>query len=128
MIHNNILLAYFNKPKVKESLTVFLDVDGVLNKESDWAIPFSLNNECFLTLSRIWKEFEKQHILRLVLISTWRSGREKEHNTDSYEYLESTLKRYGIKISDVIPLSNKGRQNEVEYYSKKKQCWKKHNN
>ena len=25
---------------------IFLDIDGVLNKESDWSKPFSLNSDC----------------------------------------------------------------------------------
>ena len=32
--------------KTKGLLTIFLDVDGVLNKEADWRSQFSLNKEC----------------------------------------------------------------------------------
>ena len=104
------------KPKVKLPLTVFLDVDGVLNKQSDWSTAFTLNEECISAFSKLWQELSKYYIPKLVLISTWRSGKGREQNTESYDYLVGTLKGIGIKISDTTPLTNKGRQNEVEYY------------
>ena len=79
------------RKKIKEPLTVFIDVDGVLNKEADWRTPFSLNDSCISAFNDLWKELSKYYIPRLVLVSTWRSGKGKEHNTDSYDYLESTL-------------------------------------
>ena len=35
---------------------IFLDIDGVLNKESDWSKPFSLNSDC---IRRFVKNIEK---------------------------------------------------------------------
>lgn len=107
---------YFRTLKIKKSLAIFLDVDGVLNKESDWQTPFSLNNGCVSTFSKLWTELSKKYCLSLVLISSWRSGKSKYGNTDAYDHLEAALKQYGIKINDTTPLSNKGRQNEVNYY------------
>ena len=35
---------------------IFLDIDGVLNKESDWSKPFSLNSDC---IRRFCEKIEK---------------------------------------------------------------------
>lgn len=47
---------------------IFLDIDGVLNKESDWSKPFSLNSDC------IRRFCEKNREARIILISSWKNG------------------------------------------------------
>lgn len=102
--------------KIKEPLTIFLDVDGVLNKESDWINPFTLNDSCVKVFNELWRELSKHYVPQLVLISTWRSGKGNLGNSEAYQRLENALEKYGIRISGTTPISNKGRQNEVEYY------------
>ena len=102
--------------KTKRFLTIFLDVDGVLNKEGDWRSQFSLNEECVNAFVSLWNDLSKIYIPSLVIVSTWRAGKGKEQNTDSYNYLENTLRSHGIKILGLTPVSNKGRQNEIDYY------------
>lgn len=88
---------------------VFFDVDGVLNKESDWKVKFSLDKSCIKAFADICNYLKKSYVeVKLVIISTWRTGENKN--------LENALAEYGLKISDSTPVSNKGRQAEVEYY------------
>ena len=35
---------------------IFLDIDGVLNKESDWSKPFSLNSDCIRRFCEKYRE------------------------------------------------------------------------
>ena len=53
------------------SFVVFLDVDGVLNKQSDWKRPFSLNDECCYWFNTLIKDLPN---VKIVLSSTWRNG------------------------------------------------------
>lgn len=53
---------------------IFLDIDGVLNKESDWSKPFSLNRDC------IRRFCEKYREARIILISSWKNGFISSHN------------------------------------------------
>ena len=43
---------------------IFLDIDGVLNKESDWSKPFSLNSDC---IRRFCEKIEKLVLFRFPL-------------------------------------------------------------
>ena len=63
--------------KVKEPLTIFLDVDGVLNKESDWINPFALNDSCIKIFNELWQELSKHYIPQLVLINTQNNVEER---------------------------------------------------
>ena len=74
---------------------IFLDIDGVLNKESDWSKPFSLNSDC------IRRFCEKNREARIILISSWKNGfisSHNEKNTPQIKELEAQLDRYGIRI------------------------------
>lgn len=74
---------------------IFLDIDGVLNKESDWSKPFSLNSDC------IRRFCEKNREARIILISSWKNGfisSHNEKNTPQIKELEARLDRYGIRI------------------------------
>lgn len=93
----------------------FLDIDGVLNKESDWKRPFILNDSCVQCFSKIIKKDKSPHI---ILSSTWRAGYSNKGEKSSGNQL-SKLEEYGITIEDITPISNKTRQEEIEYYIRK---------
>lgn len=57
----------------KETIYVFLDVDGVLNTEADWRVPFSLNKSC-LARFELWCKRQQTKKLQVVLSSTWKNG------------------------------------------------------
>lgn len=74
---------------------IFLDIDGVLNKESDWSKQFSLDSEC---IRRFGEEYRGS---RVILISSWKNGfisSHNEKNTPQIKELEAQLDRYGIRI------------------------------
>ena len=93
---------------------LFLDVDGVLNKESDWRKPFTVNTGCLQCFAKLIEYDADPHI---ILSSTWRVGytntgvRSERGNSLSQE-----LENYGIVIEDCTPVSCKTRQEEIEYY------------
>lgn len=74
---------------------VFLDIDGVLNKESDWSKQFSLNSGCIRCFG------EEYRGARVILISSWKNGfisSHNEKNTPQIKELETQLDRYNIRI------------------------------
>lgn len=93
---------------------IFLDVDGVLNKESDWKKPYTINESCLYQFATLMKSIKEPHI---ILSSTWRvgytnTGAVAEHGNG----LSSKLAEYCLRIEDSTPVSNKTRQEEIEYY------------
>lgn len=101
-----------------DMIYVFLDVDGVLNKESDWKNKFYLDISCVKVFGELCRELGKLYgEVRTVLISTWRAGISKS-GTDAKQIgrLEECLAKEGIRIYGTTPISEKGRQAEVEYY------------
>lgn len=60
----------FGKPKTKLPLTVFLDVDGVLNRESDWRTAFALNEECVAAFKELIAELQKYYIVKGIVDHT----------------------------------------------------------
>ena len=97
---------------------IFLDVDGVLNCRADWRIPFTVNIKCVKVFAEIVKRCRKKYgEVSVVVISTWRAGYSKTGNSAiQYIRLENILEEYGIPIEGITPVSDKGRQAEVEYY------------
>ncbi len=92
----------------------FLDVDGVLNKESDWRIPFSVNEDCLRNFATLIKADSDPHI---ILSSTWRAGYTNTGIMSARgSSLSERLMRYNITVEDTTPVSNKTRQEEIEYY------------
>jgi len=79
----------------------FLDIDGVLNKESDWKHPYTVNLTCLENFKKLLSH--DQHPV-IVLSSTWRANLE-------------AITPY-IKVDDVTPNTSgrKTRQEEIEYY------------
>ncbi len=87
---------------INNSYYIFLDIDGVLNRERDWKRGlYSLNAEC---VNFFLAYLEKLKNPRVVLISTWRNG-------DGIKELELYFSIY-----DRTPNSDNGRQSEIEYY------------
>lgn len=74
---------------------VFLDIDGVLNKESMWNKPFSLSDNCIDNFGK------KYHNSRVILISSWKAGficSHDKNNTPQIKELEQKLDKYNIRI------------------------------
>ena len=92
----------------------FIDVDGVLNKESDWRKPFTLNDECVENFMELISKDKDPHI---ILSSTWRQGFTNTGvQSARADGLTEKLASLGIAIEDSTPVSNKSRQEEIEYY------------
>lgn len=105
---------------------VFFDVDGVLNKESDWKNKFYLDTSCVKVFGELCRKLGKKYgEVRTVLISTWRAGISKSGtDTEQINSLGTNLAQVGIKIYATTPVTDKGRQAEVEYYIRRDQVLK----
>lgn len=100
-----------------EDMYYFLDVDGVLNRESDWCKPFTVNPICVRNFKKLLSNDKDSHV---ILSSTWRQGFTnagiKSSRADS---LMNVFDELGIHIEGTTPISNKSRQEEIEYYIKR---------
>lgn len=97
-------------------MTIFLDIDGVLNTSSQWRRPYSLNNDCVREFCRYVKQVKG----RVVLTSSWRAGFDGPgniNNTKQIKQLEAELAKYGISIYDKTPiLTGRTRDKEIDRY------------
>lgn len=92
----------------------FLDVDGVLNNEQDWRKPFTVNASCLSCFKEVISRDKDAHI---ILSSTWRTGLTVTGATmDKEALLNEYMARLGLTIEGVTPITNKTRQEEIEYY------------
>ncbi len=95
---------------------IFLDIDGVLNKSSQWKRMYSLDEECI----KYFCSFAKQVNGQIILTSSWRSGfvgTLSEENTPQIKALEKMLQIHGVKISDKTPiLPGRKRDKEIERF------------
>lgn len=94
---------------------IFLDVDGVLNKQSDWKRPFSLNDECCYWFSTLIKDLPN---VKIVLSSTWRNGIARDGSRAAHiDDLMIRLKAAGIETIDKTAISPDGfRNKEIDFY------------
>lgn len=95
---------------------IFLDVDGVLNTESDWARKvYSLNPKCVDAFCYLIKKLPEP---KIVLSSTWRNGIARDGTTAVHiDDLISALSVAGIKNLDRTGVSPDGsRTKEIEHY------------
>ena len=95
---------------------IFLDVDGVLNRESDWAKKmYSLNSECVSAFCALLSKLPDP---KIVLSSTWRNGIARDGTTAVHiEGLLGALAPAGIKELDRTAFSPDGsRSKEIDYY------------
>ena len=95
---------------------VFLDVDGVLNTEADWARKvYSLDSKC---VDSFCKLLNSLHEPKVVLSSTWRNGIARDGTTAVHiDDLIKALKPSGIKSLDKTGVAPDGsRTKEIEHY------------
>ena len=95
---------------------IFLDVDGVLNTEADWARKvYSLNKSCVDAFGRLAKSIPNP---KIVLSSTWRNGIARDGSTAVHiDDLMQALVPAGIKDLDKTAISPDGsRSREIDYY------------
>ncbi len=97
-----------------DNMYYFLDIDGVLNRKSDWSKRYYINPGCLCAFKKLLSYDSSPTI---ILSSTWRTGISKSGNNDGLlEIIEST----GICIADVTPYaSGKTRLEEINYYVKR---------
>ncbi len=103
----------------KSPFYIFFDVDGVLNCKTDWVRRFTLNPVCISAFENLKDLIGKKYTPIFILTSTWRAGKGISDNTTQYNMLKNTLLGHGISISGTTPVSDKGRQREIEYYRKR---------
>ena len=94
---------------------IFLDIDGVLNKESDWSLKYHVDKNCVKILKLLIESIKDE--VSIVLTSTWKNGYSKDgnHSPQIIKVLEH-LREQGLDIDDITPITTKGRQEEIEYY------------
>lgn len=97
---------------------IFLDIDGVLNKESQWNVPYSLNDGCIKSFCRYIKKVKNP---KIVLTSTWKTGFEKNGKClPQVERLLDKLAVYGVDIYDkTLTAPDNDRSKEIAYYLKR---------
>lgn len=106
------------KPESKSEFYVFFDVDGVLNCKADWTTWFSLNKNCLDAFGELHKVLSEKYLPVYIISSTWRAGKGDKGFEDAKQYkmLTDKLLTYGIQVFGTTPISDKGRQREIEYY------------
>ncbi len=95
---------------------IFLDVDGVLNTETDWTRKvYSLNQNCLNAFCRLIKSIPDP---KIVLSSTWRNGIARDGSTAVHvDDLIKALKPVYIKALDKTAVSPDGsRSKEIDFY------------
>ncbi|MBR1477041.1 MAG: hypothetical protein IJ608_03660 [Lachnospiraceae bacterium] len=95
---------------------IFLDVDGVLNTEADWARKaYSLNPHCIGAFCKLLNSLDDS---RVVLSSTWRNGIARDGTTAVHiNDLIKALKPAGVTKLDKTGVSPDGsRTKEIEHY------------
>lgn len=95
---------------------IFLDVDGVLNTEEDWAKKvYSLNSKCVKSFCKLLSSLKDP---KVVLSSTWRNGIARDGTTAVHiDELIKALEPAGIKSLDKTGVAPDGsRTKEIEHY------------
>ncbi len=93
---------------------VFLDIDGVLNKNGHAASTPQLNGKHLSLLA----EVVKKHNLKIVLSSSWRVAKNKTfligNSTENpYDIIVDSFSKFDIEIYDITPIG-KTRGEEIE--------------
>lgn len=81
-----------------KDMYIFLDIDGVLNKQADWKKPYSLNPQNIKTFGDAFAEMRPI----IILISTWKNGfilSGNSSNSPQIKELEKSLSGYGLRIA-----------------------------
>lgn len=77
---------------------IFLDIDGVLNKQTDWKKSYSLNPQNIKAFGDAFAEIRPI----IILISTWKNGfilSGNSNNSPQIKELEKSLSGYGLRIA-----------------------------
>ena len=82
---------------------IFLDIDGVLNKKSNWKTPYYLNAENINNFKAFLKTVNNP---KIVLISSWRKGFVRQ-----YKYCTIQIQNL---IDNLLPYEIYGRTKELE--------------
>lgn len=96
---------------------IFLDVDGVLNRKSDWTRPFSLNPECIKNFIELLNYIEVPDV-KIVFSSSWRNSIARDGSKAAHvEDLMKMLEAAGINTIDRTANAPDGsRSKEIDYY------------
>lgn len=79
-------------------LIIFLDVDGVLNKSSQWKNMFSLDDACIENFCKYIQSLNMENI-KIILTSTWKNGWDNAGNHAPHIIdLQNHLNKYNMKI------------------------------
>lgn len=110
-------MKLFQKQKIQTAKTkyIFLDIDGVLNTEDSWKKPYQVFDSRVSLLSDLCKETNA----KIILISTWRVGYDKEYDkcSEQIKNLIDSFSKYGIRIYDITPvLKGRSRDDEIERF------------
>ena len=68
--------SFMKREKCMESLYIFLDIDGVLNKKAEWRRPYALNSECIKCFCEFVNVLSQKYIVKVILnnISACKNG------------------------------------------------------
>lgn len=82
-----------------EKLTVFLDIDGVLNTKTSWTTPFQLNDECIKAFCEYL--LSKKVDAEIILTSSWKNGYSilQENETVQLQELRAKFDSFGLAIN-----------------------------
>lgn len=98
-------------------ITVFFDVDGVLNTKSQWTRSYQLNENCI----REFCHFVNDIRASVVIASSWRTGflrADSDRNYPHIKDLETRLVKYRVKIVGKTPIVGPGKRDlEIQQYS-----------
>ena len=89
---------------------IFLDIDGVLNKESDWSKPFSLNSDCIRRFceknreARIEAQLDRYGIR---IVGKVCDNRYRDYAVRDYLKEHPSIKEYVVVDDDIKEYSSK---------------------
>jgi len=96
---------------------LFLDVDGVLNKASDWTVPYTLNSDCLA----IFQECFAGTNPKIILVTSWRKGfisPGNPNNTPQIKKLEQSMSAMGFRICGTVSHAEPDRQKSIQDFLK----------
>lgn len=103
---------FSQRGRVDSSFWIFLDVDGVLNREEDWRFPFRLNSKNVRTFQAAYASLQNICNPSIILSSSWRRGWNAANQPD---YLKELCRE--LPIAGRTPVSPSGdRGREIERY------------
>ena len=103
---------------VKVNKYIFLDIDGVLNCMT-W-FEQNRNKSGYTEIDpnkvRLIKEIVDKTGAQIILSSTWRSlaAHDDKPEHEMYTYLKTSLKKFGLSISDHTPCMQQNRPQEIK--------------